>query len=132
MKLRIRPSLRPRKRYLVFRVVSEGPVDYTNMRNMIWSTLSEWMGEDDMARANIRLIKNLWNPKQKKGFLQCGHKYVDKVKVGLALIHQIGDQRVIFQTLRVSGTIKSGKEKTLWHATRARGMPSKGHESGNA
>jgi len=37
---------------------------------------------------------------------------VDLVKVGLALIHQIGDQRVIFQTLRVSGTIKSGKKKT--------------------
>jgi RNase P/RNase MRP subunit POP5 len=33
---------------------------------------------------------------------------VDKIKVSLALIHQIGDSRVVFQTLRVSGTIKSG------------------------
>jgi hypothetical protein len=30
----------------------------------------------------------------------------------MSLIHQIGDQRVIFQSVRVSGTIKSGKEKT--------------------
>jgi RNase P/RNase MRP subunit POP5 len=33
------------------------------------------------------------------------------VKVSLALIHQIGDSKVIFQTTRVSGTIKAGKGK---------------------
>ena len=111
MKLKIQPSMKLRKRYVIFRIISEGRLNYSNVRDSIWSTLSEWLGEDDMARANIRLIKNLWNPKEKTGFLQCDHRYVDKVKVGLALIHQIGDQKVIFHTLRISGTIKSGKEK---------------------
>ena len=112
MKLRTAPSMRPRKRYIVFRVLSKEKLDYTNLRDAVWAVLSEWMGEDDMARANIRLIKNLWDPKTKKGFIQCDHRYVDKVKVGLALVHQIGDQRVIFQTIRVTGTIKSAKSKS--------------------
>lgn len=112
MKIKTRPSMRKRKRYIVFRVLSDDPLKYNNLRDTVWSVLSEWMGEDDMSRAGVRLIKNLWNPNKKRGFLQCSHKYVDKIKVGLALIHQIGDQKVIFQTLRVSGTIKSGKKKT--------------------
>ena len=65
-----------------------------------------------MAKANIRILKNLWDLRKQKGFVQCLPKFVDSVKVSLSLIHQIGDSRVAFQTLRVSGTIKSGRDKT--------------------
>ncbi len=114
MRLKKKPSLKEGKRYIVFRVHSseKESVTYDNVKDAVWNSLEHWLGEQDLAQANVRLIRNLWDGKNETGFLQCSHRYVDLVKVGLALIHQIGDQRVIFQTLRVSGTIKSGKKKT--------------------
>jgi RNase P/RNase MRP subunit POP5 len=74
--------------------------------------MENWLGQNELAQASPRLIKNLWDGRQKKGYLQCAPKYVDQVKMALALIKQIGDQRVIFQVIMVTGTIKSGKIKT--------------------
>lgn len=109
---KILPSLRESKRYVIFKVHSNERLDYETVKNAAWNSLLNWLGEKDLSRANVRLIKNLWDPGKHTGFIQCSPKFVDAVKMGLSLIHQIGDQRVIFQTLRVSGTIKSGKNKT--------------------
>lgn len=110
MKLKRLPSMRESKRYLYFRVVSEGAIDYTNVKNAIWNSMSNWLGQNELAQASPRLIRNLWDGK--KGVLRCHPRYVDNVKMALALISQIGDQKVIFHVLRVSGTIRSGREKT--------------------
>ena len=111
MKLKRLPCLKEKKRYIVFRVHSEERIEYPNMKNAVWNSLENWLGERDLAKANIHIIKNLWNSSERTGFIKCSHRFVDEIKVGLGLIHQIGDSRVIFETLRVTGTIKSGKEK---------------------
>ena len=104
-------SMREKKRYIVFKIHSKEIVSYPNVKAAIWNSLTEWLGANQLAKAGVRIIKNLWNEKEQIGFIRTSHKFVDSVKVSLGLIHQIGDQRVIFQTLRVSGTIKSAKEK---------------------
>ena len=104
------PALRKKKRYIFFKAHSDGPVNYTDIKNAVFNSLLDWLGEEETAKADVNFIKNLWNSKTRTGVMKCSHKYVDKVKVGLSLIHQIGDQRVVFQTLRVSGTIKAGKK----------------------
>ncbi len=109
MKLKKLPSQRERKRYVFFRVHSEGNLEYPEVRDAVMNSLLNWMGSEDFAKARPWVIKNLW--KANSGVIQCSHRYVDDVKVSLALVHQIGDSRVIFQTLRVSGTLKSGKSK---------------------
>ena len=111
MGLRRLPSMREKKRYVVFRVISEQGMDYGVVRDALWNSMTHWIGEAGLARANIRIVRNLWNQKEQKGFVQVSPKYVDAVKVAMGLIHQIGDQRVIFQSIRVSGTIKSGRIK---------------------
>ena len=109
MRLKKIPSQRERKRYVFFRVNSGYELGYPEVRNAVMNSLLNWMGSEKLAKAKPWVIKNLW--KANSGVLQCSHKYVDDVKVGLALIHQIGDSKVVFQTLRVSGTLKSGKSK---------------------
>lgn len=101
-------TLREKKRYVVFRVHSRGEVPYQSLKHAILETLLEFLGENEFGRARIRLVKNLWNGKE--GFLQTTPKFVDSVKMGMALIHQIGEERVAFQTLKVTGTILSGKK----------------------
>ena len=111
MKLKRMPSLREKRRYLTFRLHSEKPVMYSEMRGAVLNSILNWMGETGFSGSGCRIIKNLWDYKRQTGWLECSHRSVDDVKVALALIHQIGDERVIFQVLRVSGTIRSGKKK---------------------
>jgi ribonuclease P/MRP protein subunit POP5 len=102
------PSYRDKKRYVIFRIHSEEPLDFSEIKNSIMNSVFDWLGEEQAAKSGMKIIRNLWDEKAQTGFIRCSPKYVDKIKVSLALIHQIGDSRVVFQTLRVSGTIKSG------------------------
>lgn len=111
MKLKPFPSMREKRRYIIFKVHSEEKLNYPNVRNAVYNSVGNWLGEKEMARANVHIIKNLWDSKGQTGFVRCSHKFVDDVRVGLSLIHQVGDSRVIFHTLAVAGTIKSGKWK---------------------
>lgn len=111
MKLKRMPSMKGKKRYLTFKLHSEEPVVYSDMKGAVVNSMLNWMGEEGFSASNVRIIRNLWDGRGQQGWLSCSHKAVDDVKMSLALIHQIGDARVIFQVLRVSGTIKSGKKK---------------------
>jgi len=111
MRLNKLPSMREKRRYIVFRVHSKQPVEFNDAKNAMMNSLANWLGDNDMARARIWVMKNLWNRKEQSGFIRCSHRLVDEIKVALGLVHQVGDQRVIIQTTRVASTIKSGKKK---------------------
>lgn len=112
MKLKGRPTLRDRRRYIFFKLHSNERLDYRMVKDAIMNSLLNWLGDKDFALAKPWVIKNLWDQKNQSGVLRCSHRYVDDAKVSLGLIHQIGDSKVIIQTFRVSGTIKSGKGKS--------------------
>ncbi len=111
MKLKPLPSLKEGKRYIIFRVLSdqEYPLEFQAVRDAILNSILNWLGEETSARAGVWVIKNLWDRKKQQGFIRCSRKETDLVKTALAMVHQIGDQRVIIQSLRVTGTIKKGK-----------------------
>ncbi len=110
MKLKKMPSMREKRRYIVFRLHSKEPVTFADAKNAITNSVINWLGDNEMARARIWVIKNLWNQKEQIGFVRCSHRFVDKIKVALGLVHQIGDQKVIIQSMKVTATIKSGKQ----------------------
>ena len=107
MKLKSKPTLRGKHKYVVFKIHSTAKLQYNDTMNAITNALLNWMGEKDYADAGIWLIRNLWDGREQKGFIRCEPGYVDAVKMSLMLIHQIGDEKVAFQSLWVSGTIKS-------------------------
>jgi len=111
IKLKRMPSFKEKKRYLTFKLHSERPVDYSEMKGAVMRSVIGWLGEEGFSSSGLRIIRNLWDQRTQTGWLSCSHVKADDVKLALALVHQIGDARVIFQVLRVSGTIKSGKEK---------------------
>jgi ribonuclease P/MRP protein subunit POP5 len=104
--MRTIPSLKAKKRYVFFDIISDRGFSYSEARGAIFNSLENWMGDKAFGSSGVRLIKNLW--KNDSGVIQCSHRSVDDVKVGLGLIHQIADARVIFHSRRVSGTIKAG------------------------
>ncbi|MEM5871636.1 MAG: Rpp14/Pop5 family protein [Candidatus Aenigmatarchaeota archaeon] len=108
-KLKTIPTLKERWRYIFFSIDTSNIVTFEEIKNAIEDSLLNWMGTEKYAKAKPKIIKNLWSGKT--GVIRCLYKYVNDVKISLALIAQIGDSHVIFKTLLVSGTIKSGSKK---------------------
>jgi|YelNatPaOPRAMG01_1025707.scaffolds.fasta_scaffold08709_6 ribonuclease P/MRP protein subunit POP5 len=103
------PSLREKERYVKFKVISEEPIQYSDLESAIWNSFLDFYGELGVSELSLWIIKNLWDEKEQVGVIKCNNKSVEKVLAGLGLISRLGDSRIIFKILKVSGTIKGLK-----------------------
>jgi ribonuclease P/MRP protein subunit POP5 len=90
------PSLRERKRYIAFQVISEEGEEFTysDLEAAIWNTLLDFLGEEGVSRTSVWLLKDCWDPKKQIGILRCNHKSVQAVIATLGLIDRLGDNRI--------------------------------------
>jgi len=105
------PTLREKDRYVKFQVISEEPISYPDLEQAIWNTFLDFFGEFGVSKTNLWLMKNLYDGEKQIGVIKCNNKSVPQVIAGLGLISRLGDNRVIFKILKVSGTIKGLKLK---------------------
>jgi len=98
----ILPSLKEKKRYLSFDIISEGNFSVDEVSKAIED--STYLGTLENSKAGIIFLKDKY--KNNKGIIKTSHKYVDKVRTSLALIKDIDDHEVIFRTNVVSGILK--------------------------
>jgi len=103
------PTLREKERYVSFKVISEEPINYADLESAIWGTILDFFGEHGISKTSLWLIKNLYSEKDQIGVIKCNNKSVPQVIACLGLISRLGDARVIFKILKVSGTIKGLK-----------------------
>jgi ribonuclease P/MRP protein subunit POP5 len=82
------PTLRERKRYIAFQVISEKGEEfsYSDLETAIWNTLLDFLGEEGVSRTSVWLLKDYWNPRRQIGILRCNHKSVQAVIASLGLI----------------------------------------------
>ncbi|MEM5836327.1 MAG: Rpp14/Pop5 family protein [Candidatus Aenigmatarchaeota archaeon] len=100
------PSLRERERYIKFKVISERPISYPDLESSIWNSFLDFYGELGVSGLSLWIIKNLWNEKEQIGVIKCNNKSVAKVIAALGLIPRLGDSRIVFKILKISGTIR--------------------------
>jgi len=105
------PSLRGRKRYIAYQVISEDKFIFQDLANSIWHSLLNLLGELGAAEAEIWIAKDTYDEKKQIGIIRCSHDNVEQVRAALALIERIGDVRVIVKVLGISGSIKATKLK---------------------
>lgn len=106
MKLKKLPStLREKIRYIAFQVISEEPVEYSDLENAIWNTMLDFLGEEGVARTSVWLMKDRWNSNDQIGIIKCNNFSVTDVIASLGLIDRLGDNRITFKILKISGTI---------------------------
>lgn len=108
------PTLREKKRYIKFQVIPEPGEDYnySDLEAAIWNVALQFLGEIGVSKASIWIIKDLWDPKSQTGVIKCKTSSIDEVIASLGLIDRLGDNRVCFKILKVSGTIKKLGVKT--------------------
>ena len=103
------PSLREKKRYLVFKTHSKKPITKEKISKAITSAVLNYVGIKGAAQAGINILNNKYN--QQTGIVRVSHKSVNDLKTSLALIKNIDNEPVIFQTIGVSGILKKAEEK---------------------
>lgn len=100
------PTLREKSRYIKFQIISDEPIVYEDLEQSIWNTFLDFFGERGTSDFSLWIIKNLWNEKEKTGVIKCNNKSVTQVVAGLGLIQRLGDTRIIFKILGISGTVR--------------------------
>jgi len=108
----LEPTLREKNRYISFQVISEKGEEFTysDLESAIWNVALDFLGEHGISKTSIWLLKDCWDQKKQIGILRCNHKSVQAVIATLGLIDRLGDNRVTFKILKISGTIKSIRE----------------------
>jgi len=103
------PSLREKDRYISFQVISEESITYDDLEQAIWNTMLDFFGELGVSKTSLWIVKNLYDPEKQVGVIRCNNKSVPQVLAGLGLISRLGDIRVTFKILKISGTIRGLK-----------------------
>lgn len=119
MKLKILPpTLRNNKHYISFEAISTVPLSRTDVISLIWESSLNFHGECKTSKFDLWVMK-VWTFESRnngnliKGIIQCNRDEVDPVRAAMALITKFKGKKVVFHTLGISGTIKSGIKKFI-------------------
>lgn len=112
------PTLRERKRYVVFRILSDTPIhDMKALMRAILQESIQYMGVQTFARAGVNILPKYYDEKRQCGIIRVGHTEVEALRQSLArtrTIRQDGAQiSVVLHTIGVSGIIKKAKERYI-------------------
>ena len=99
----ILPSLKEKKRYLAYEVISEKPIEKAIIFKEIKAKTKELIGLEGLAKANITILDTF---KDNKGVLKVNNKYLNHIRSSFILIDNIDKNKTLIKTLGVSGTLK--------------------------
>jgi len=115
----ILPSLREKKRYLAFNIISKDKItSFNQIKNTITESYKTLFGEYGLAEAGLLFLKGKYNKTTKTGLIRVNHKHTDKLKFALTMIKKINNSKVIVRCLGISGVIKKAEIKYLKETTR--------------
>ena len=105
----ILPTLKEKKRYIVYEVVSDAKVSEKALEKEIMDNVSKFLGELGIAKSGFMLVET----KENKGIVKTNVKYQDEVKMALSLIKNIGKEKAVINVIGVSGILKKARNKFL-------------------
>lgn len=110
---RLLPSLRAKKRYLAFELISEVPVVRSDLVKEVMFSASSLLGDVTASECDIKVL----GFEESKGIIQCSHTKVKETRASLATLTRVNGKRATVHILGTSGTIKRATEKFLQNTT---------------
>jgi len=104
------PSLREKKRYVVFEVRSDKKISLKKVKDSINKESENFLGKLTLAKAGVVYL-NDW--KDQKGGLKINNKYVDHIKAVFTQLKTIGKEKVIVRSVGVSGILNKARSKYI-------------------
>jgi len=111
--MKLLPSLRQKKRYIVFEIISDKKFSAAETEKEVNQALQAFLGQLNIAKAAPMFIKKQFNQVKQKFLLKINHKHVDEAKAAVSLIKKIKNTSVIIKSLTTTGMIKKTKIEVL-------------------
>lgn len=103
------PTLRDKKRYLAFELISEHDVTREELLREMFSRVGSLIGDIGSSECGIRVLTF----DDSKGIIRCSRTKTDQARAALATITHIGGKRVMLHIFGISGTVAGATEKYL-------------------
>ena len=101
------PSMRERKRYLVYEIIAEKPIkDFSLIQKQLWHNFHQFVGEWGVAQMGLWILPERFNYKTQRGIMRIKHTAANMAKAALLFVENIDKEPVIVRSVAVSGTIK--------------------------
>ncbi len=107
------PTLREKKRYLVFEVVSERQLPWDAVRSAIEAGVLRHVGKLGYARAGVQLLAEHWHTASSRGVLRVSHTSLGEVRSSLGLVREASGAPVIVRSVGVSGILRRAVDRYL-------------------
>jgi len=103
------PTLRERKRYIVYEVLAKEKLDGRDVGKAISNEIMSYIGVKGFSEAGILHLHDKWTGT--KGIMRVSHTSIDEVKMALALTKSVSGEEVIIRSVGTSGILKKAQEK---------------------
>lgn len=105
---RLIPTLRNKKRYVAFEIISDAPHDIQDAKKALWDSLLRLFGEVGSAKIDAHFVDE--QCKGKKGIIRCAHTGTDELLSSMAFVSSISGKKAVFRSLGMSSTIKGTRK----------------------
>lgn len=107
---RLPPALRQKERYFKFKVHSEEDIELGELVDAVWDKCLSYLGTRETSEADFWVIGNQFNEEKQEGIAKVNREKADDFRASLGLIEKIGDEKVVVQITKVSGSMKKLKD----------------------
>jgi ribonuclease P/MRP protein subunit POP5 len=107
------PTLKEKKRYLAFEVISDEKLNFNQISNQITYKSKEYLGILGSGKAGIQVLKESWDYKKQRGIIRVNNKWVHQLKSCFLFINKIDGKNTAIKSLGLSGILKKAKSKYI-------------------
>jgi ribonuclease P/MRP protein subunit POP5 len=99
------PTLREKKRYLVYEILSDADFDAKVISTSIKDAMHELFGMNGVADAGLMFMDNKFNTETQRGFVRVSAQSLDALRASFTFIHDIKGRKAIVRSVIASGMI---------------------------
>jgi len=107
----ILPSLKERKRYVVFEIISKSKIKaFSSVSKALKSRALSFAGEEGASGMGLQVLKEKYDGRLQRGIARVSASTTDQFKAALAMIEEMEDQPVLVRSLGVSGILAKAEK----------------------
>ncbi|MBT3814549.1 hypothetical protein HOG07_03850 [Candidatus Woesearchaeota archaeon] len=104
--MKLMPSLRQKKRYVVFEIVADKEFSVLEVELEVVRILKDFFGQLGLSKASPLFLKEKFSSGKQRFVVKVNNKHVDELKAALTLSKSIKSTPVIIKSIITSGTLK--------------------------
>jgi ribonuclease P/MRP protein subunit POP5 len=107
------PSLKEKKRYIVFEVSAKAPMTEQEVNKTITENFHNFVGTLGEAEAGLQFMSKRWDSKKQRGIARVSHISAEKLKASFVFIDKINNKTATVRSIGTSGILKKAVERYI-------------------